>query len=478
MKTTYGKSLSIIAAAVMLPCVFVVKAGAADVTVSSGGPTLYFHDTDHTAHSYEWKWKSVGDSKSDYASIWLYDTIYGNDPIYIQNSSTDVKALVRYSYGEVDVSDDAIKIYHSSDKSNSLVVDSSGNINLANGAVSIDRSQKYVGIGTTTPLFPLDVVGDIRFGSATYPWQTNTGSTGFFLANSSGFLPFGIENNAPGWSLYITESGNIGLGTWFPAAKLDVRGNISAQDNITVVQGGITASWAGANAVGDGLTKLVVLDANNSASGKSSDVGFSIKNTKSDFQWNFRTSEGSEGFMATKEGTGGAEFELRNTTTSYHNVSLSLGNGATCTSTGQWVNASSRAYKENIRKLDTKAAIEAFHKLDPVTFNFRRDKSKEPMVGFIAEDVPDLVATKERKGLNALEIVALLTKVVKEQEKVVKRQEETLKTQEKQIAVLEAKQKEMQAMQKRIGTLETILSNVASNTVETEGQKVSLKMEK
>ena len=43
----------------------------------------------------------------------------------------------------------------------------------------------------------------------------------------------------------------------------------------------------------------------------------------------------------------------------------------------------------------------------------------EQHIGFIAEDVPELVATKDRKGLSAMDIVAVLTKVVQEQQKVV-----------------------------------------------------------
>ena len=38
-------------------------------------------------------------------------------------------------------------------------------------------------------------------------------------------------------------------------------------------------------------------------------------------------------------------------------------------------------------------------------------------VGFIAEDVPNLVATKDREGLSPMDIVAVLTKVVQEQQK-------------------------------------------------------------
>ncbi|NJR76709.1 MAG: tail fiber domain-containing protein [Scytonema sp. CRU_2_7] len=79
----------------------------------------------------------------------------------------------------------------------------------------------------------------------------------------------------------------------------------------------------------------------------------------------------------------------------------------------QW---SSRELKENITDFSTQEAIEALADLNPVKFNYREDKQKEPIVGFIAEDVPELVATRDRKGVCALEIVAVLTKVIKEQQ--------------------------------------------------------------
>jgi Chaperone of endosialidase len=83
-----------------------------------------------------------------------------------------------------------------------------------------------------------------------------------------------------------------------------------------------------------------------------------------------------------------------------------------------WVNASSRALKENIKDLSAGDAMAAFTKLEPVTFNYRADKT-QGHVGFIAEDVPALVAMKDRKGLSALDIVGVLTKVVQEQQKTI-----------------------------------------------------------
>jgi hypothetical protein len=83
-----------------------------------------------------------------------------------------------------------------------------------------------------------------------------------------------------------------------------------------------------------------------------------------------------------------------------------------------WTNASSRELKENITALKASEALSAFEKLHPVKFNYKKNKT-EDYLGFIAEDVPELIATSDRKGLNAMDVVALLTKVIQEHRKVI-----------------------------------------------------------
>ena len=75
-----------------------------------------------------------------------------------------------------------------------------------------------------------------------------------------------------------------------------------------------------------------------------------------------------------------------------------------------------RVFGENIEKLAADEAIATLEGLEPVHFNYRSDRD-ESYIGFIAEDVPDLVATSDREGLSAMDIVAVLTKVVQEQQK-------------------------------------------------------------
>lgn len=117
---------------------------------------------------------------------------------------------------------------------------------------------------------------------------------------------------------------------------------------------------------------------------------------------------------------------------------IDVSGGAYCDGSN-WYSTSNRDYKENIQNLDIKEAMEALEKLDPVKFNYKENKEEE-YVGFIAEDVPDLVATKDRKGMIAMEVVAVLTKVVQEQQKrddiltqIVQKQQLTLQDQQKTI---------------------------------------------
>lgn len=83
-----------------------------------------------------------------------------------------------------------------------------------------------------------------------------------------------------------------------------------------------------------------------------------------------------------------------------------------------WVDASSRSLKTNIRGLAAEDARQALSGLVPVRFHYKEGPADESL-GFIAEDVPELVATQGRKGMSAMDVVAVLTKVVQEQQKAI-----------------------------------------------------------
>ncbi|MGD9344396.1 MAG: tail fiber domain-containing protein [Candidatus Aminicenantes bacterium] len=111
--------------------------------------------------------------------------------------------------------------------------------------------------------------------------------------------------------------------------------------------------------------------------------------------------------------------------------SLLMSSGASCTAAGVWTDASSRVYKENIHELTIHEARDALSELNPVRYNYKIDR-EEDYLGFIAEDVPELVASKDRKGMSPMDVVAVLTKVVQEQQ-------DTITELQERIAKLENK---------------------------------------
>jgi uncharacterized protein YciI len=95
---------------------------------------------------------------------------------------------------------------------------------------------------------------------------------------------------------------------------------------------------------------------------------------------------------------------------------LELASGAHVTAGGVWTNRSSRESKENIAVLSSGEAVAAVMALRPVSFSYKAERG-EDYVGFIAEDVPGLLASGDGKSLSAMDVVAALTRVVQEQQR-------------------------------------------------------------
>jgi hypothetical protein len=129
--------------------------------------------------------------------------------------------------------------------------------------------------------------------------------------------------------------------------------------------------------------------------------------------------------------------------------SITTASGASLTTGGAWTDASSRDYKENIRELRASDANEALNGLTPVVYNYKTAKS-EKHVGFIAEDVPDLVATQDRKSLSPMDIVAVLTKVVKEQKLALEEKSQIVEKQQKTLAELTSAMARIEEKLKRL----------------------------
>jgi hypothetical protein len=81
--------------------------------------------------------------------------------------------------------------------------------------------------------------------------------------------------------------------------------------------------------------------------------------------------------------------------------------------------SSSAALKDDVEMLSGDSAIEALEELTPVTFRYKADPTRRRNVGFIAEEAPELVSHPKRDRISVMDIVAVLTKVVKEQQSVI-----------------------------------------------------------
>ncbi len=105
---------------------------------------------------------------------------------------------------------------------------------------------------------------------------------------------------------------------------------------------------------------------------------------------------------------------------------LELASGAHVTAGGVWTNRSSRDGKTAIEVLSDAEARAAVMALEPVSFEYRAEQG-ERYVGFIAEDVPALLAAGDGRSLSAMDVVAALTRVVQEQQRRIERLEAELR---------------------------------------------------
>ena len=251
-----------------------------------------------------------------------------------------------------------------------------------------------VGLGTAIPYVELHIVdGDsptVRLdqdgssGWVAQRWDMCGNETNFFVRDvtNGSKLCFRIQPNTPSNALCLRSTGNVGMGTWSPEQALEIeRTGEDVQMIIDRTDGATAQMSAKENVV-------------NIGSQTNHPVKFMVNQ-----------------LMALNLKTDG---------------SLLLGNGASCTIAGVWTNASSIELKENVRDLSTEDAVATLKELNPVRYNYKKEKGEE-YLGFIAEQVPDMVATSDRKGMSAMDVVAVLTKVVQKQQETIEELKEIIK---------------------------------------------------
>ena len=258
------------------------------------------------------------------------------------------------------------------------------------------------------PYFVAGVLLFAVFGTVFVAWSWERSGRNFFFTDGRVFI--GV--NAP-TSSHASDAN----------AYLQVHNPEANPNNIEVAR--FTAKVSG-----DKFSYITVGDAVLDRKGTQGYLAYSPSGTK----WSIGTHFYGPTMTLSGMGHGGyVGIGITNPTYPLHFVS-----GAYVTSGGVWTNASSREYKENVEELSSDKALAAFNKLKPIVFNYRTDKT-ERHVGFIAEDVPALLASKDRKGLSSMDVVAVLTKVVQQQQKLIEAQRKTVAALTKRIEMLEEK---------------------------------------
>ncbi len=219
---------------------------------TNGTSGLYFNSGDHVTPD----WNHVTDEDTP-QGYWTQDgtLLYYNDGNVGIGTATPAVPLDVVGAAQVSGTMQVGGLQMASGASNGYVLTSDGSGNAtwqaaagADGDWTVNGNDVYsavsgnVGIGTSTPGNKLHVQGDARITGAL---QLDDGaSNGYVLSsdasgNASWADVDGLVTNDADWeingnNMYSTPSGNVGIGTSTPAAKLDVNGSALFVDSVYV----------------------------------------------------------------------------------------------------------------------------------------------------------------------------------------------------------------------------------------------------
>jgi len=292
-------------------------------------------------------------------------------------------------------------------------------------ALRVD-AQGDIGIGTASPVVNLHVVEgntptlrleqDGTSGFSAQTWDVAGNETNFFVrdASNGSTLPFRIFPGASSNALTIAADDNIAFGTTSSPThashntKVNIQGESGSHNSIVF-------NSSGSNKVSSLIySKQDVPQWYMSSRNEADSAGRDFDRLAF---YDNSIGETFTLFQGGKIGFGVSTVDAAN--------DIEHSNGAFLTTGGVWTNNSSRAHKNDIVDISNDVALKALSALNPVTYSYK-SQPDETYAGFIAEDVPEIVATNDRKGLAAMDIVAVLTKVVKEQNKTIQSLNERL----------------------------------------------------
>jgi hypothetical protein len=255
-------------------------------------------------------------------------------------------------------------------------------------------------------------------GSASTPSITNSGdtNTGIFFpaADTIAFAEGGAE------AMRIDSSGNVGIGTTSPTDRLDINGSSNTSSAIRLRNQGTNIGYMSnyASFIGSGSSNDFTLAA----------IGALNMVLATNGAERMRITDAGEVWIAGTTDRGAFNLQC---------------NGTGVWGAGAYTNGSDARIKDDIQPITS--SLEVVNKLNPVTFKYKEDWSKDQSVqtGFIAQELQEtlkdeiyidgLVSTGgEYLSVAYQNIIPLLTKAIQEQQTII----ETLKS---DIAELKAK---------------------------------------
>ncbi len=341
---------------------------------------IYFNDTSYTGSYPTRSWRIQINSQDNGGGSWfaVQDADEGTTPFKIEGTAP----------------------------SSSLYVDDSGR----------------VGFGTSSPVLELHVKDgdtpslrlqqDASYGWDAQTWDVCGNESNFFIrdATNGSKLPFRIEPGAPSSSIAIREDGDVGIGTWSPTRQLEVSKSTGSLMSLRRADSSVSN--------GDQLGSILFTADDGSTGAMGAKIsGYAAGSWgSSDYPTELRFYTAPDGGTASqrmvidRDGNVG----IGDATPDYE-----LDVNGDIYATGTITPGCSRELKENIADLTSEEAMAALTGMKPVRFNYKADK-EEKNIGFIAEDVPDLVATNDRKGVSTMDVAAVLTRVVQEQQRLIR----------------------------------------------------------
>jgi hypothetical protein len=336
--------------------------------------------------------------------------------------------------------------------------------NVASGDISYVGGK--VGIGTEGPLYRLHVVAPGGFGAedsdglslaGNVPLIAQSNSTAIGIINGNGRQAFAlnIDGNGGasntrgvptfydkydgGWHQCLSlKNGSVGIGTYDPQGKLDVRGDIRAGNsdiyftradhNHTGI--GNTAGYAAIeNAANYGA--LMILGRAGTPRGRyvrlwdylQVNGGMDVTGSVGVGTDGPQVKLHAVGNRIRIDNGGGRSLDLRADGSALdlesNGADLYINNNNRPVRIRNQQSVSSRDLKENIADFTTREATEALEGLNPVSFTWKDDEEKTRHIGFIAEDTPGIAKSSDEKAIIPVQILAILSKVVQDQQRAI-----------------------------------------------------------